>query len=91
MVWADGADVTCRRRNWRQARRTALADDTTTALYILDALDPLTDKALTTATDDLAEYLTRLGPEVRISRRTLDATPIGATQMTLPRTATART
>ena len=71
VVWTDDAGVTCRRWNWRQARRTALADDTTAALFILDALDPLTDQALTAAADDLVEHLTRLGPNVRTNRRTL--------------------
>lgn len=80
VVWVDDAGVTCRRWNWRQARRTALTDDTTAALFILDALEPLTDQALTTATDDLAEHLTRLGPDVRISRRTLGATPTASSE-----------
>ena len=54
VVWCDDAGVTCRRWNWRQARRTQLGDDTTTALFILDALDPITDEALHTAADDLS-------------------------------------
>ena len=41
VVWCDDAGVTCRRWNWRQARRTQLREDTTTALFILDALDPI--------------------------------------------------
>jgi DNA/RNA-binding domain of Phe-tRNA-synthetase-like protein len=40
VVWCDDAGVTCRRWNWRQARRTQLREDTTAALFILDALDP---------------------------------------------------
>ncbi len=44
VVWCDDAGVTCRRWNWRQARRTQLGQDTTTALFILDALDPVTDQ-----------------------------------------------
>lgn len=74
VVWVDHGGVTCRRWNWRQARRTALTDGTRTALFILDALDPLTDKALTAAADDLVEHLARLGPDVRTHRRTLGAT-----------------
>src|SRR5690606_12954399 len=42
VVWCDEAGVTCRRWNWRQARRTQLRDDTTTALFIVDALAPMT-------------------------------------------------
>ena len=73
VVWTDDAGVTCRRWNWRQARRTALTDHTTTALFILDALAPLPDDALTAAADELAEHLTLLGPSVRISRTMLGA------------------
>jgi DNA/RNA-binding domain of Phe-tRNA-synthetase-like protein len=69
VVWCDDAGVTCRRWNWRQARRTQLRDDTTTALFILDALDPVTDQALHAAADDLTAHLTRLGPGVRAVRR----------------------
>jgi DNA/RNA-binding domain of Phe-tRNA-synthetase-like protein len=69
VVWCDDAGVTCRRWNWRQARRTQLRDDTTTALFILDALDPMTDVALRAAADDLSTHLSRLGPDVHIARR----------------------
>jgi len=77
VVWCDDAGVTCRRWNWRQARRTQLREDTTTALFILDALDPLTDDALGAAAEDLAARLARLGPDVRAARRliTAGATP----------------
>ena len=47
VVWCDQVGVTCRRWNWRQARRTQLRADTTTALFIFDALDPTTDAACT--------------------------------------------
>ena len=73
VVWCDDAGVTCRRWNWRQARRTQLRDDTTTALFILDALDPMTDEALHAAADDLVAHLRRLGPDVRIARRLIAA------------------
>jgi DNA/RNA-binding domain of Phe-tRNA-synthetase-like protein len=76
VVWIDDAGVTCRRWNWRQARRTQLTDDTTTALFILDALDPLTDAALDAATEDLIAHLTRLGPKVSIARRLIGAASI---------------
>jgi DNA/RNA-binding domain of Phe-tRNA-synthetase-like protein len=69
VVWCDEAGVTCRRWNWRQARRTQLRDDTTTALFILDALDPMTDEAVHAAADDLVSHLARLGPDVHIARR----------------------
>jgi DNA/RNA-binding domain of Phe-tRNA-synthetase-like protein len=69
VVWLDDAGVTCRRWNWRQAHRTQLRDDTTTALFILDALDPMTDEALHAAADDLVSHLARLGPDVQVVRR----------------------
>ncbi len=69
VVWCDDQGVTCRRWNWRQARRTQLTETTTSALFILDALDPMTDDALGAAADDLIDHLTRLGPEVQSARR----------------------
>lgn len=71
VVWCDDAGVTCRRWNWRQAKRTQLTDSTTAALFILDALEPLTDDALGAAADDLVAHLRRLGSDVRVARRLL--------------------
>jgi len=73
VIWCDDADVTCRRWNWRQGRRTRLSEDSNTALFIFDALDPMTDEALHAAADDLASYLTRLGPDVGVTRRLIGA------------------
>jgi DNA/RNA-binding domain of Phe-tRNA-synthetase-like protein len=73
VVWCDDAGVTCRRWNWRQGHRTQLREGTTTALFILDALDAMTDEALHTAADDLVTYLTRLGPDVSVDRRMMSA------------------
>lgn len=73
VVWCDDAGVTCRRWNWRQASRTQLSDDTTTALFVLDALDPMTEEQLQAATDELASHLTRLGPDVRVVHRLMTA------------------
>lgn len=73
VVWCDKAGVTCRRWNWRQAQRTQLRDDTVTALFILDALDPMTDAELLTAADELTHHLRRLGPDVQITRRAIAA------------------
>ena len=75
VVWCDEAGVTCRRWNWRQARRTQLRDDTTAALFILDALDPVTDQELHAAADDLVARLTGPGPGVRAARRLIAAGP----------------
>ena len=73
VVWADEAGVTCRRWNWRQGRRTALTDATTAAVFILDALAPMTDDALRAAADNLTAQLRMLGPEVAASRRLIAA------------------
>ena len=75
VVWCDEAGVTCRRWNWRQARRTQLREDTSAALFILDALDPVTGQELRAAADDLVARLTRLGPGVRAARRLIAARP----------------
>ena len=71
VVWCDDAGVTCRRWNWRQARRTQLHEGTTTALFILDALDPMTDAELEAAAEDLLTHVRRVGPAVRSEQRLL--------------------
>jgi DNA/RNA-binding domain of Phe-tRNA-synthetase-like protein len=71
VVWCDGTGVTCRRWNWRQGRRTQLREDTATALFILDALAPMTDEALGAAADDLVDHLSRAGSELTVHRRLL--------------------
>lgn len=71
VVWCDDEGVTCRRWNWRQGRRTQLRDETTSALFILDALDPMTDTELQSVVEDLSTHLRRLGPEVRVATRTI--------------------
>jgi DNA/RNA-binding domain of Phe-tRNA-synthetase-like protein len=69
VVWCDDAGVTCRRWNWRQARRTQLRDETTTALFVLDTLDPMSDAALHAVAEDLITHLSQLGPDVHVARR----------------------
>lgn len=73
VVWCDDQGVTCRRWNWRQSHRTQLTHATTSALFILDALDPMTDEDMAAATDELIEHLTRLGPDVQAARRLISA------------------
>ena len=69
VVWCDSEGVTCRRWNWRQGRRTQLREDTTTALFIFDALAPMTDEAVHAAAGDLVAHLTSFGPSVAVTRR----------------------
>lgn len=73
VVWCDDDGVTCRRWNWRQGRRTQLRDETTTALFILDALEPMSTEALLTAGEDLTTHIVRLGPDVVTAQHLLEA------------------
>jgi DNA/RNA-binding domain of Phe-tRNA-synthetase-like protein len=75
VVWRDDAGVTCRRWNWRQGRRTQLGDETTTALFILDALGPMSNEALRAAAEDLASRLAELGPDVQVESSLIAADP----------------
>jgi DNA/RNA-binding domain of Phe-tRNA-synthetase-like protein len=65
--------VTCRRWNWRQARRTQLREGTTKALFILDALAPVTDDALQAAADDLVAHLIQRGQDLHVVRHLITA------------------
>ncbi|MBB4887183.1 B3/B4 domain-containing protein [Streptomyces netropsis] len=69
VVWRDDAGVTCRRWNWRQCTRTRLSHDTTRAVFILDALAPLTDEALAAAGEALVSALVAGDPGVRTGSR----------------------
>ena len=69
VVWCDEAGVTCRRWNWRQGRRTRLRDGTTSALFIFDALDPMTDDALQAAVRELIEHLSASAPGLAVATR----------------------
>ena len=73
VVWGDDAGVTCRRWNWRQGRRTALSEQTRTALFILDGLEPVSDEQLHAGADALVDALTSLGAEITCERRLLGA------------------
>ncbi|HEU5421853.1 MAG TPA: phenylalanine--tRNA ligase beta subunit-related protein [Streptosporangiaceae bacterium] len=75
VVWCDKTGVTCRRWNWRQCRRTQLTPHTTGALFILDALSPVTDDDLAAAADDLLAHVRQLGPDVRVATRLIARIP----------------
>jgi DNA/RNA-binding domain of Phe-tRNA-synthetase-like protein len=72
VIWRDDEGVTCRRWNWRQARRTRLTDETSAGLFILDALAPYTTEQLEAAAGDLVERLLTLGPDVSVHQRLID-------------------
>jgi DNA/RNA-binding domain of Phe-tRNA-synthetase-like protein len=71
VVWRDDAGVTCRRWNWRQGFRTRLTTGITSAVFILDVLDPLTDEDAHAAADALTQGLLALSPDAEIHRRLL--------------------
>lgn len=73
VVWCDDAGVTCRRWNWRQGPRTALTDDTSRILLIMDALEPVTEVDLNGAADELIAALKQADPNVQAVRRVLSA------------------
>lgn len=68
VVWCDDAGVTCRRWNWRQARRTQLTESTTAALFILDVLDPMSDDQANDAAEALIAHLHGSDVRVRVLR-----------------------
>ena len=71
VIWRDDTGATCRRWNWRQCTRTRITTGTSSALFILDALDPLTDDAVHEAADALTAALLELSPDATIHRRLL--------------------
>jgi DNA/RNA-binding domain of Phe-tRNA-synthetase-like protein len=71
VVWRDDVGVTCRRWNWRQGTRTRITTDTTSAVFILDALDPLSDQEVHAAADALTDALLALSPDAVLHRRLL--------------------
>jgi DNA/RNA-binding domain of Phe-tRNA-synthetase-like protein len=75
VIWRDDAGVTCRRWNWRQCTRTRLTDATTRAVFVLDALAPMTDDELEAATEALRAALLATSPDVGISARFLTNSP----------------
>lgn len=72
-IWCDDTGITCRRWNWRQGPRTALTDNTTRVLFIMDALRPCSDEALIRAADELVLVLKGLSPDVRVASCLVDA------------------
>lgn len=73
VIWRDDHSVTCRRWNWRQGPRTGLTDQTKTAFFIFDALDPMTDEALHAAANELTAALDLASPGIKVSQRLVAA------------------
>ena len=68
VVWRDDAGVTCRNWNWRQCVRTRLSPATTRAVFIFDALDPVSDAALEQVGEQLLAALKPSSSETRLLR-----------------------
>lgn len=73
VVWRDDSGVTCRRWNWRQCVRTRLTTTTTRAMFVLDALDPMTDAELDAAGRALTDALHNGSPDAEVRTRLLRA------------------
>lgn len=73
VIWRDEVGVTCRRWNWRQGPRTALTDQTTKVLFILDALKGCSDEKLENAGNELIEALRSLSGDLAVAKRCLKA------------------
>lgn len=68
VVWADDLGVTCRRWNWRQCTRTRLTETSTTALFLLERLAPMSLEALDAAGDALLTRLRARTPDLQVAR-----------------------
>lgn len=68
VVWRDDEGVTCRNWNWRQCVRTRLSPQTTRAIFIFDALEPLTDDELQAVGDELLDALRPASAQTRLIR-----------------------
>jgi DNA/RNA-binding domain of Phe-tRNA-synthetase-like protein len=69
VVWRDDAGVTCRRWNWRQCSRTRITAGTSSAVFIIDVLDPVSPDELDSSANALEAALRALSPEAAIHRR----------------------
>ncbi|TDC09229.1 cytoplasmic protein [Nonomuraea longispora] len=71
VIWRDDIGVTCRRWNWRQVVRTRLTEETTNAIFLLERLEPMSLVELKQAGEELADLLSELSPQVRITSRVI--------------------
>lgn len=69
VVWADDLGVTCRRWNWRQGTRTRLTETTTSALFLLERLAPMTLEELDAAGDALLATIGTRCPQAVVERQ----------------------
>ncbi|MFF7376938.1 B3/4 domain-containing protein [Streptomyces massasporeus] len=69
VVWCDDVGVTCRRWNWRQGPRTRLTEETTSGVFLLESLAPMTVAEVTAAAEELAALLAEFSPGADIAVR----------------------
>lgn len=68
VVWADDLGVSCRRWNWRQGIRTRLTEQSTSALFLLERLDPMPLDALDAAGEALLATIRARTPDAVVTR-----------------------
>ena len=68
VVWCDDAGVTCRAWNWRQGARTRIDEGTTTAWFLLEALEPADPDTLDAALAELLAHLAIVGAGGEVER-----------------------
>lgn len=71
VVWRDDLGVTCRRWNWRQCVRTRLGEQTSSVLFIIDALEPVTTDQVEKAGAALVHAVTASAPNAAVQMRLL--------------------
>lgn len=59
VIYKDNEGTICRRWNWREVARTILTDETKHGILVLEALNPVTDKELSEAQQELGELVKR--------------------------------
>jgi DNA/RNA-binding domain of Phe-tRNA-synthetase-like protein len=60
--------VTCRAWNWRQGARTRIDEETTTAWFLLEALEPADADTLDAALAELLAHLAAVGAGGEVER-----------------------
>jgi len=74
VIYKDDTGVICRRWNWREAERTKLTEQTTSAILVIEGLAPLNKELITQATKDLADLVKQYcGGEVNYNIKQLDS------------------
>jgi DNA/RNA-binding domain of Phe-tRNA-synthetase-like protein len=69
VVWCDDRGVTCRRWNWRQGPRTRLTERTTSGVFLLESMAPVSVAEVQDAARELAELLAKFSPGADIDVR----------------------